>query len=45
MQYQQREADESGEQIMARMSFSYRFHDCLLRMGHFSLRSGQTALP
>lgn len=42
VQPEQGHADEDSEQVMARMSCSYRFHDDLR---HFSLRSGHEALP
>lgn len=42
VQPEQGHADEGSEQVMARMSSSYRFHDDLR---HFSLRSGHEALP
>ena len=42
VQPEQGHADEGSEQVMARMSFSYRFHDDLR---HFSQRSGHEALP
>lgn len=42
VQPEQGHTDEGSEQVMARMSCSYRFHDDLR---HFSQRSGHEALP